>query len=322
METVFRTDAQQATPAPARHAKIVAAIPAFNEQVAIGTVVLLARKYADEVVVVDDGSSDRTAEVAELAGARVISHPKNLGKGAAIRTALDYILQDGADIIVLHDGDMQHNPADIPAVVRPILEGRADVVIGTRDRVAIGMPRYRRIGARLLDYATAWASRRRLVVDSQCGFRAFSRHAAESLRPRARGIGVESEMLIRSVNNGLRLEEVPVAVRYDVDGSTMNPASHGFQVLRTIVSVATEQRPLLAFGSFGAALLGIAAILGGYTAVFYWATGTFAVGYALLFMTCTLIGVSSIFTGLVLNAMGGLARRQQRESVPSWPRDR
>lgn len=308
METAMQPRTRTTAPPTGPRPRIVAAIPAFNEEVPIGTVVLKARKFADEVVVVDDGSVDRTAEVAELAGARVISHPRNLGKGAAIRTALDYILRNGADIIVLHDGDMQHDPSDIPAVVAPILAGRADVVIGTRDLGAAGMPRYRRLGARLLDHATSWATGRKELFDSQCGFRAFSRKAAEALLPQRRGIGVESEMLIRSVAEGYRVEEVPVSVRYDVEGSTMNPARHGAEVLRTIVALTTERRPLLAFGTFGGALLGISGILGAYTAILYRTTGVFAVAYALLFVTFTIIGVSSIFTGLVLNAMGRFAR--------------
>ncbi len=300
----FAPRLEVAVPSPLGHPKIVAAIPAYNEEAAIGTVVLKARLYAAEVVVVDDGSTDGTAKVAMLAGARVISHPRNLGKGAAIRTALDYILQDGADIIVLHDGDMQHDPADIPAVVEPILAGRADVVIGTRDGSSNGMPRYRRLGARVLDHATSWATGKRVLTDSQCGFRAFCRKAADALRPRSRGIGVESEMLIRSVRDGYRLAEVPVSSRYDVEGSTMNPARHAMQVLHTIVSMTSERRPLLVFGGFGTALLGTGGTIGIYTSLLYASTGEFALGDALLFVTLTVVGAMSVFTGLILNRMG------------------
>ncbi len=303
-----RPEPLEAGSSTASSPKIVAAIPAFNEEVAIGSVVLKARMFADEVVVVDDGSTDATAELARLAGARVISHPRNLGKGAAIRTAIDYILQDGAEIIVLHDGDMQHDAADIPAVVQPIIEGRADVVIGTRDRHAAGMPHYRRMGAWFLDHATSWAVGQKLPVDTQCGFRAFSRKAAESIRPQSHGLGVESEMLIRSIGGGFRLEEVPVSVRYDVDGSSVHPARHGAQVLNTIVALATERRPLLVFGAIGAASLALAGIVGLYTALFYHATGVFAIAYALLFVTLAVVGVVSAFTGLILNSIARMKR--------------
>lgn len=114
---------------PLIHYKVVAAIPCLNTQAFIAEVVARAKKYVDEVIVIDDGSTDMTAEVANLAGATVISHEKNLGKGAAMKTALSYI---DADIIVFIDGDGQHNPEEIPYIIEPITHGKADFVIGSR----------------------------------------------------------------------------------------------------------------------------------------------------------------------------------------------
>jgi len=99
--------------------KVMVAIPAYNEEVAIGSIVLRSRKYADKVVVVDDGSVDKTAEIARMAGAEVISHKINEGKGAAIRDAFEYAKKTNTDILVLIDGDGQHNPDEIPLLLSP-----------------------------------------------------------------------------------------------------------------------------------------------------------------------------------------------------------
>ena len=283
--------------------KVAAAIPAFNEEVAIGSVVLKAKKHADEVIVIDDGSVDSTAEIAAMAGAKVLKHPRNLGKGAAIRTALDYAIVNGIDVLVLHDGDMQHDPDQIPEVIQPILDGTADVVIGTRWGKRNGMPFYRRVGKRVLDHATSWATGKSVLTDSQSGFRAMSRTALESLNPGSDGIGVESEMLIGAVENGLRIAEVPVDARYDVEGSTLNPARHGMSVLGTLITLISEKRPLFFFGVPGAAFTLVAAILAFHIAAVYYETGVFIIGYAFLFLLFAVVGVVAVFIGIVLNAM-------------------
>jgi glycosyltransferase involved in cell wall biosynthesis len=114
---------------PSKRTRTVAAIPCYNTERTIAEVVTKARKYVDEVIVIDDGSTDLTAFMASVAGASVISHDKNLGKGAAMKTALS---QAHADIVVFIDGDGQHNPEDIPGLLKPIAQGSADYVIGSR----------------------------------------------------------------------------------------------------------------------------------------------------------------------------------------------
>ncbi len=116
--------------------KVLAAIPCYNERLAIGSVALLARNHVDEVLVIDDGSSDGTA-----AGASVIRHEQNKGKGAAVKTALHYAAANDFDALVLLDGDGQHDPAQIPWLLQPIPDGTADIVIGSRELTQ--MPRLR-----------------------------------------------------------------------------------------------------------------------------------------------------------------------------------
>ncbi len=278
------------------------AIPAYNEEVAIGSVVIKALKYADEVVVVDDGSTDDTAEVAELAGAHVIRHSRNLGKGVAIRTAWLYARERGPDALVLIDGDHQHEPGDIPRLVDPILGDRTDVVIGVRSGKTSGMPAYRRIGKRVLDYTTALGLKNGMLTDSQCGYRVFSKHALMMLEPKEPSLGIESQMLVEAQEEGLRIQEMRVEVRYDTKGSTYPPGQHGFSVLRVIVSLISEKRPLFFFGLPGFAFIVIAALLSIITLQVYYSSGSFAIGYAFLVLFFAIVGLLAVFIGIVLNA--------------------
>jgi glycosyltransferase involved in cell wall biosynthesis len=150
--------------------KTLAAIPCYNEGLAIGSVVLKARRYVDAVLVVDDGSTDDTKEVAQEAGAIVVSHETNTGKGRAVRTALGYAVDNKFDTLVLLDGDGQHNPNEIPLLIEPLKNDTADFVIGFRQLKQ--MPVYRRIGRSVLDHATGLGNS---VTDSQSGFRALNR---------------------------------------------------------------------------------------------------------------------------------------------------
>lgn len=152
---------------------ITAIIPALNEEISIGTVVLKTKKYADHVIVVDDGSTDDTAEVARIAGAYVIKHSKNRGKGWALETGFDEARKNGTKIIVTIDADGQHDPSEIPKVIGPIISREADMVIGSRYLNGNSIPIYRRIGQRILDRTTNINSGIN-ITDTQSGFRAFA----------------------------------------------------------------------------------------------------------------------------------------------------
>ncbi|HID17259.1 TPA: glycosyltransferase family 2 protein, partial [Candidatus Bathyarchaeota archaeon] len=134
---------------------IIACIPAYNEEETIAKVVIQAQKNVDKVIVCDDGSNDLTGVIAEGLGAEVLRHERNLGKGAALRSLFRRAEELGADVTVTLDGDGQHDPADIPRLVEPILRGEADVVVGSRyfggEPAGEGMPRYRRFGLKAVD---------------------------------------------------------------------------------------------------------------------------------------------------------------------------
>src|SRR5437870_9805330 len=306
-------DASTAVPAVLRRAfpdaKILVAIPAFNEGPTIGSVVLKARQFASEVVVVDDGSLDDTAETAALAGAHVIQHARNLGKGLAIRSAWLYAREHAPEVFVLLDGDHQHDPNDIPRLVEKVLSDKSDVVIGVRWGKTSRMPMYRRLGKRALDYATAAAAKNGLLTDSQSGYRVFSRHAVESLEPTEDGLSIESQLLLEAQERNLRIEEVSIDSRYDLDGSTISAGKHGTSVLGRIVVLVSEKRPLFVFGVSGAALLLIAVSFAIIVLETLITRGAVAQGTALLVVLFGTLGFVSIFMGLTLNALKRLARK-------------
>jgi glycosyltransferase involved in cell wall biosynthesis len=257
---------------------ILAAIPCFNEEAAIGTVVLKARKHVDNVLVVDDGSTDSTVEVARNAGAEVISHGANVGKGGAVKTIFKYafendvdilVLLDGdgqhnpddVDILVLLDGDGQHNPDEIPNIIKPIKEEYTDLVLGFRDFSV--MPFYRRIGRAVLDITTGISG---TVTDSQSGFRALSRKAIQSMAHVLNGndFSIESEMILAAKELNLAIKEAPISCRYEgvSNKSTKNPVSHGFGVLNSLIWLIAEKRPMLFIGVPGFVFVVIGIFMG------------------------------------------------------------
>lgn len=193
--------------------KTVAVLPAFNEERYIEKVVKEARKYADEVIVIDDCSRDNTFGIAKKAGAKVYRHLINRGVGGATRTGIKAALFAGADIIVILDADGQHLPEDIPALVAPIKKNKADVVIGSRFLRSQAIPFFRRVGNSFFNLFTfflfgVWSS------DTQSGMKALSKKAAEKLDITSKDMEVCSEIIKEAKNLGLKLEEVPIRVVY------------------------------------------------------------------------------------------------------------
>ncbi|MCD6391667.1 MAG: glycosyltransferase family 2 protein [Dehalococcoidia bacterium] len=280
---------------------VLAGIPAYNEARYIGSIVLQARQYVDEVIVVDDGSMDNTARVAELAGATVIRHPANRGKGAAIQSILTEARNRNPDTLVLLDADSQHDPNEIPSLIKPISEG-FDLVIGSREAQKDKTPRYRRIGQKVISRSSRLASKTN-IFDSESGFRALSPKAINELDLKATGFAIESEMITRAADKNLRITEVPISNIYTKDGSTLNPIRHGIDVLSQIIVMISQRRPLFFFGLAGGILLVVGLIIGIRVLNIAATTGEHAIGHTILTTLFIIAGMSSIFTGIILNAL-------------------
>ena len=281
--------------------KIIVGMPAYNEEKYIGSVVLQARRYADEVVVVDDGSSDRTSKVAELAGASVIRHGENKGYGATIQSILAQARERNADILVLLDADSQHDPEEISALTKAITEGY-DLAIGSRKLRRRDIPAYRQIGQKVISYFTRILSRSKLS-DTESGFRAFSRQAIAVLEPKEKGMAISAETVSEATAKGLRIAEVPISAIYTKDGSTLNPVRHGFGVLNRIMVMISERRPLLFFGIGGGILIALGIFAGVVVLQKLFAFQDLHTGTALISMLLITSGILSIFTGMILNVL-------------------
>lgn len=206
-------------------------MPAYNEERSIGRVIDALRAEGwTNIIVVDDGSRDRTAEIARSKGAVVVSHPKNMGLGAALRTGLREALERGADSAVTFDADGQHDPKAIRELIAALDE--ADVIIGVRRH--FGIPLHKRLGNFALDFVTYLFSG--VLTDSQSGSRAFNRRALEAIRIRSNRYEVSSEIIIQARRLGLRFKEVPVRCFYTkyskARGTTI---ASGFRILLALL---------------------------------------------------------------------------------------
>ena len=279
---------------------IVAVIPAYNEEKTIARVVLQAQRFVNKVVVCDDGSRDQTAEIAERLGAIVVRHEKNLGKGAAFKSLFWRALELDADVVVTLDADGQHEPDEIPHLVKPILSGDADITVGSRFLAANNeMPLYRRFGSMMLNGLVNVFGEEK-VSDTQSGFRAYNRKALEEIDIVTAGFGVDSEILLRAYCNSLKIKEVPISCRFKgVEGSEYNPVRHGMNVVASIIRFAFGRRPLLMFGLPGAVILAAGLLLFIYALQLYFPTMQFAMGYMLTSMIAMVIGVFAIFTAII-----------------------
>ena len=275
----------------------LACIPAFNEEKPIVDVIKKSLKYVDQVIVCDDGSSDLTAEQAKIAGAIVIKHEKNMGKGDAMKSLFKYAKDVGADAMVTIDGDGQFLAEQIPSLLQPILDNSSDVVIGNRFSNDKEMPSYRKIGNKMLDRITKLAADLPFS-DTQSGFRSYSKKAIQSIDFSTSGFGVDSEILIDAVDKGLRITETKVTVLYDtgLKTSTKDPISHSMSVIASLLESIAIHHPLKYLGIPGIILLLIGLGFTTYSISNFNETGNFS-------LPPILTAMSSLITGLILLLM-------------------
>lgn len=291
--------------------EIAVIIPAYNEELTIGSVVLRARMFSDNVIVVDDGSSDRTAETASMAGAKVLRMETNRGKAAAVLRGFAELENIDYTVAAMMDADGQHYPEDLPQVIAPILTDEADLVIGSRFMGGTAeVPAYRRLGQKVLDRFTNLGSGVR-IGDTQSGFRAMGRKGVRNMDFRSSGYSIESAMIMHFVSRGLRIKEVPINVSYDVPNKhKKNPVSMGLGLINSLVVEIGQRRPLLLFGAPGAimgvagAVLGIAAATG--SSPFGWSWGL----ASSIAQSLVNLGAIMIVAGVSLTSLSKIVREQ------------
>lgn len=316
-ETLAETDRYSVeatiTPPVDTEPTVLAAIPAYNEAAEIETVVSSALEYADEVLVVDDGSTDGTPSIAREAGATVVEHERNRGYGGSLKTIFDQAARSQAAHLVILDGDGQHDPADIPALVGAQREEETELVIGSRFAPGseTSLPAYRRVGLFVVNVLTNLSlgvvRPRSWVGDTQSGFRAYDRRAIETLAADESigdEMGASTDILHHVHSHDYRIEEVGTTIDYEVDNaSSQNPVTHGLHLVVNILRTIEEERPLSTLGLPGFASTFVGVGVAYLTMTTYIDAGTFPLGLALVSVFFTLAGIFACFTSIILHSL-------------------
>ena len=283
-------------------------IPAFNEETSISKVIAEIPKNIDrineiEILVINDGSTDKTGEEAKKAGAdRILNHKKNMGLARSFRDGLEEALLMGADIIVNTDADFQYNQAEIPKLVQPILDKKADIVVGDRQISSLDhMPKGKLIGNKIATavtrFVTGWP-----VKDAQSGFRAFSREAALRMNLTGQYTYVQ-ETLIQASNKNLTLEQVPIEFRKREGDSRLISNVFGYAISAgsTMSRSYRDYNPLMVFSGIGIVIIFFGLVFGLRVLSHYWETGmvTPYLPSAVLSTVLIIVGLQAIIFALL-----------------------
>jgi len=288
--------------------KITIGIPAYNEEKNIAKIIVQLKKVADQILVCDDGSTDSTSEIAESLGAIVIKHPKNLGYGSAIRSIFLKSREINAEILVTIDADGQHKIEDVKKVTKPIVDGQADISIGSRFlEEGDNAPKYRKLGINIITKVTN-SSLSEKITDAQSGFRAYNNKVLQSLTPSDSGMGISTEILIKSSNLGLKIAEVPTEIQYEGETSSQNPISHGTGVLMSTLKYISIERPLVFYGipSFIFFIIGLTFTF--FAVQYYAEIGRLNTNLTLIAGGTLLIGVILVVTTILLYSLVSVVR--------------
>ena len=292
--------------------KIIVGIPAFNEEKNIAVVITQLKKIVDKIIVCNDGSTDLTSEIAEELGVIVINHEKNLGYGAAIRSIFLKSKDLDGDILVTFDADGQHRVADINKVINPIINGKSDLVIGSRflDESEKEVPQYRKVGIKVITKITNASIKNRLT-DSQSGFRAYSKKVLTELNPSDAGMGISTEILIKASSKNFRISEVPIKITYSGDTSTHNPISQGSSVIISTIKYTSIEHPLKFYG-IPSLIFFIIGLSFTYAATQYYAEiGRLNTNLTIVAAGTILIAVVLLITGILLYSLVSVVREKR-----------
>ena len=290
--------------------KITIGIPAYNEEKNIASIIIKLKKITDSIIVCDDGSSDMTSDISKNLGAIVITHKKNMGYGVAINSIFQKAKELNVDLLVTFDADGQHRVEDIEKVVEPIKNNTADLVIGSRflDKKS-NVPNYRKIGIKVITKMTN-ASIKKKLTDSQSGFRAYNKQVLSQISPSDIGMGISTEILIKSSSKGLRIMEVPVTILYSGDTSTHNPVSHGTSVLLSTIKFTSIEHPLKFYGIPSVIFLIIGGIFTTLAIQYYIDVGRLNSNLTLIGGGTVLIGIIFLICAILLYSLVSVVREK------------
>ncbi len=292
--------------------KILIGLPAYNEEKNIASIIMKIKKIYDQVIVCDDGSTDLTGPIAEKMGAIVVTHPKNLGYGAAIRSLFTKFIELDADILVTFDADGQHRVEDIENVIEPIIKNKADITIGSRflDDNNTDVPTYRKLGIKTITNITNIGTESKLT-DSQSGFRAYHKRVIPDIFPSEHGMGVSTEILIKANRKQLRIREVSIKVLYEGDTSTHHPVSHGVSVILSTMKFISIEHPLKFYGIPGLIFLGIGLIFMIWTIQVFSESRVVLTNVALVGLASTILATMLLMTAIMLYSLVNVVREGQ-----------
>ena len=291
--------------------KITIGIPAYNEEKNIAKIITKLKKITDSIIVCDDGSSDMTSEIAKNLGVIVISHKKNMGYGAAIRTIFEKSAEIGSDILVTFDADGQHRIEDVSRVLHPLENSEADIVIGSRFLgKQSNVPNYRKLGIKVITQVTNSSIKTKLT-DSQSGFRAYSKQVLSKISLSEIGMGISTEILIKASSGGLRITEVPITILYSGDTSTHNPVSHGTSVLFSTIKFTSIEHPLKFYGIPSVIFLTIGMIFTSLAVQYYVDVGRLNTDLTLIGAGTILIGIILLISAILLYSLVSVVREKR-----------
>jgi len=292
--------------------KTVIGIPAFNEEKNIAAILVKLKKISQNIIVCDDGSNDLTATIAEELGAIVIRHEKNLGYGAAIKTIFLKAREINADVLITFDADGQHRIEDIERVLEPIKSNMADIVIGSRFlNNNQEIPKYRKVGIKAITELTNIVGGTK-ITDSQSGFRAYNKKILENIKPTESGMGISTEILIKTQKAGFRILEVPITISYEGETSTHNPVSHGSSVIFSTLKYVAIERPLTFYGIPGMIFLFIGLTFGIWAVQIFSEQGEIITNIALVGIGGVILGTVMMITGTILYSIVSVVREKNQ----------
>lgn len=279
---------------------IIACIPVYNEESSIAKIVLSVKQYVNEVIVCDDGSIDYTADIASKLGAILIKHEKNQGYGASIISLFNAALKIDADYIITIDGDGQHQSSDIMILLNRIMQGDVDIVVGSRfiKGSKSEAPSWRNAGIKIISCFASHGDEK--IKDAQSGFRIYTQGALRKLDLTEDGMGISTEIIMKSIDKQLKIAEVPITVSYGKNTSTSFPISHGLGVLFSTFKYLSMRKPLLFFGLPGLIASCISVVFGVWAVNVYISTKFFETNIALISFGTFMIGLILMTTGIIL----------------------